>query len=59
MTEGFWSIQEIRNPDHNHSSTIAVSHPLLRKIHLIPTIVSEIKRATQVHLKLSAIVDFL
>ena len=59
MTEGFWSIQEIRNPNHNHSSTIAASHPSLRKIHLTPTIVSEIERATRVNLKLSAIVDSL
>lgn len=59
MTDGSWSIREIRNPNHNHSSTIAASHPSLRKIHLTPTIVSEIERATQVNLKPSAIVDSL
>lgn len=58
-TEGSWFIREIRNPNHNHSSTIAASHPSLRKLHLTPAITSEIERATQVNLKPAAIVDSL
>lgn len=46
MTEGSLSIREIRNPNHNHLSTIAALHPSLCKIQIIPTIVSEIEQAT-------------
>lgn len=58
-TEGSWSIREIRNPNHNHSPTVAASHPSLRKLHLTPAITSEIERGTQVNLKPGAIVDSL
>lgn len=59
MTESSWSIREISNPNHNHLSTIAASHLSLCKIYITSTIVSEIKRATQVNLKPSPIVDSL
>ena len=59
MTEGSWSIWEIQNPNYNHSSTIAASHPSLNKIYLTSTIVSEIEQVIQVNLKPSAIVNSL
>lgn len=42
ITEGSWLIREIRNPNQIHSTTIAASHPSLRKLHLMPAITSEI-----------------
>lgn len=54
-----WVIQEIRNPHHNHSATIAASHPSLRKLNFTPAITSEVKRATKVNIKPAAIVESL
>lgn len=59
LTASFWSIREIRNPNHNHSPTVAASHPSLRKLHLTSAIISEIERGTQVNLKPGAIVHLL
>ena len=58
-TNGSWFIREIRNPNHNHSPTVAASHPSLRKLHITPTITSEIERGTQVNLRPGAIIDSL
>ena len=59
MIEASWSIQEIWNPNYNRFSTIAAFYPSLCKLHLISTIISEIKWATKVNLKLAAIFDSL
>ena len=58
-TNGSWFIREICNSNHNHSLTIAASHPSLQKLHIIPTITSEIERETQVNLRPGAIIDLL
>ena len=44
-------IQEIRNLHHNHSATIAASHPSLRKLNFTSVITSEVERATKANIK--------
>ena len=58
-TNGSWYIQEICNPNHNQSSTVADSHPFLWKLHITPTIISKIEQRTQINLKPEAIIDLL
>lgn len=54
--DNLWIIREIRNPHHNHLTTITAPYPSLRKLNFTPAITSEVERATKVNIKPVAII---